>query len=198
MKWSPVISARTEAILRCFLPEVRNVEVDGTLAPSLRLGRETLIHDQIRREFSASALDQVYLALRLAIVETLGSSGERLPVFLDDPLTRADDAGHDRALEFLVEDASARGQVVFLTAHEVRTKWFLHQHPQHRDGLTPITDTAPVSASTRPATTPAASPDVVTADQRVIAPPEPVAPPASEPESVSPVDYAPPPPLPPR
>jgi hypothetical protein len=140
--WAPAVSARTRAILRRFLPEVRYVEVDFRLSPKLRLEPDGPLVDleEFGRTRSESALDQVCLALRLAIVETLGSAGETVPLILDDPLVRADDARHDRFLEFLVEDASTRVQAVLLTAHEVRAKWFLHQHPQHRERVTPLQD----------------------------------------------------------
>jgi hypothetical protein len=146
--WAPTVSARTEAILRRFLPEVRDVEVDARLLPHVRF-REAgpqLGMDELTRVLSAGALDQLCLALRLAIMETLTSSREGLPVILDDPFVRADDARHDRALEFLVEDASARNQVLLLTAQEVRVKWFLHQYPDQRDRLCPIAARRPSSA----------------------------------------------------
>ena len=139
--WQASLSARVEAILRRFLPQARDVEVDGRLCPRLRLtpqGRQLELSDLTGR-LSAASLDQVCLALRLAIVENLSSRGESLPVLLDDPLVRADDARHDRALKFLVEDAGHRYQVVLLTCHEVRARWFLHQHPQLREAVSSIT-----------------------------------------------------------
>jgi uncharacterized protein YhaN len=100
-------------------------------------------------------VDQVCLALRLAIVETPSPSGETVPTFLDDPLVRADDARHDCALRFLVEDASERGQILLMTAHEVRVKWFLHQFPQLRDRVTSI---APPPAPRRSSSAAVAAP----------------------------------------
>jgi hypothetical protein len=140
--WTPGLSARTEAILRQLLPEARDVEVDWRLAPKLRLepGGPLMDAQELAAARSESVLDQVCLALRLAIVETLASAGETVPLFLDDPLVRADDARHDRFLEFLVEDASTRSQAVLLTAHEVRAKWFLHQHPRFRERVVPLQD----------------------------------------------------------
>jgi hypothetical protein len=140
--WTPALSARTEAILRRLLPEARDVEVSHRLVPKLRLepGGPLMDPQELAASRSESALDQVCLALRLAIMETLGSAGETVPLILDDPLVRADDARHDRFLEFLVEDASTRAQAVLLTAHEVRAKWFLHQHPRARERVIPLVD----------------------------------------------------------
>ena len=137
--WIPAVSAATEANLRRFLPEVRDVEVDADLEPSLRLDVRGPRLDlaSLERTLSAAAMDQVWLALRLAIRETLSSGGERVPLFLDDPWARADDSRHVRGLEWSL-DASDRGQVVYRTSHEVRVKWFLHQFAAHRTRITSI------------------------------------------------------------
>ncbi|MGQ0721418.1 MAG: hypothetical protein ACT4PE_07590 [Candidatus Eiseniibacteriota bacterium] len=140
--WTPALSARAEAILRRLLPEARDVEVNHRLVLKLRLepGGPLMDPQELAASRSESALEQVCLALRLAIVETLGSAGETVPLILDDPLVRADDARHDRFLEFLVEDASTRVQAVLMTAHEVRAKWFLHQHPGAKERVVALVD----------------------------------------------------------
>jgi len=157
--WIAAISARTEAIVRRFLPDVRRVEVDEELAPTLQLdprGPRLGVRD-LERELSSGARDQLCLALRLAIVETVSASGERFPVFLDDPLIRADDTRHDVAVEFLIEDAATRNQVVLLTSQGMRLRWFLHQVPHQREHVAsiavPAASAVPVSSqgSSRPA-----------------------------------------------
>ncbi len=134
--WIPGISAATEATLRRFLPGARDVEVDAELEPSFRLDPRGPRLDlaELERTLSAAAMDQVWLALRLAIGETLSSLGERFPLFLDDPWTRADDVRHAHGLTWCL-DASERGQVVLRTSHEVRVKWFLHQHPASKSAI---------------------------------------------------------------
>ena len=143
-EWAPALSARVEAILRRFLPDARDVEIDGNLVPRWRLDPKAapLSFPELQERLSPATIDLVCLALRLSIVETLSSSGERIPVILDDPLVRTDDIRHDRALDFLVTDACARTQIVLLTAQEVKSRWFLHQFPQHRERITPLRDAA--------------------------------------------------------
>ena len=155
-EWSPAISARMEAILRRFLPEVRDVEVDASLIPSLRMDARgpRLVPRDLEQRLSSGSLDQLCLALRLAIVETLSSSGERAPLLLDDPLLRSDDSRHDRALDFLVGDACERNQIVLMTAQEVRSRWFLHQFPRHQGRIAMIVGNAPGTSS------PSSSPSV--------------------------------------
>lgn len=137
--WNPGLSARMEAILRRWVPAARAIDIDTDLVPHLKLDPAGPTICGPRLDGCGSALrDHVYLALRLAIVETLSSAGERIPVFLDDPFVRSDDARHDLAIRFLVEDASQRGQVVYLTSQEVRIRWFQHQNPQLAGRLAPM------------------------------------------------------------
>lgn len=147
--WIPAVSAATEATLRRFLPEAREVEVDAALEPTFRMDPRgpRLDPAALERTLATATMDQVWLALRLAIGETLSSLGERIPLFLDDPWTRADDVRHALGLEWCL-DACERGQVVLRTSHEVRVKWFLHQHPARKSGILSI---LPPSASPAPA-----------------------------------------------
>ena len=54
----PTISARTEAVVRRFLPEVREVEVDADLRPSCKFDPKgpRFGLDDLQRELSAAAL----------------------------------------------------------------------------------------------------------------------------------------------
>jgi hypothetical protein len=139
------VSARAEEIAQQLVPGLRELEVDTSLVPCARFAESepSLPWSELLRRLSAAAVDQLCLALRLAIVETVSSVGERVPVLLDDPLLRADDARHARAMQLFVEDAAARGQIVLLTAHEVRTRWFLHQHPQLKSRVASLRDASP-------------------------------------------------------
>ncbi len=62
---------------------------------------------------SQGARDQIYLAMRLALVELM-SRGEPQPVFLDDPLVHFDPERRARALD-LVREFAAKHQVVVFT-----------------------------------------------------------------------------------
>lgn len=142
--WQAGLSARAEAILRRFLPEARAVEVGRRLDISFRLEARgpRLGRSELRRAMSPASLDLIALALRLAVLETISQGGESLPLFLDDPLVRADDARYDCALQLLVEDSGPNRQVAFLTCHEVRTRWFLDQHPALRARVVAIAESS--------------------------------------------------------
>lgn len=66
---------------------------------------------------SRGTLDQVYLALRLALVEHLDAGGERLPVFLDEVLVNWDGVRRARGFDVLKEVAQYR-QVFIFTCHD--------------------------------------------------------------------------------
>jgi len=61
---------------------------------------------------SQGARDQIYLAVRLALVELM-SCGEPQPVFLDDPLVHFDPARRERALDVVREFAAKHQVVIF-------------------------------------------------------------------------------------
>ena len=65
---------------------------------------------------SQGTREQVYLALRLAIVNHLDSGRERLPIFMDETLVNWDAWRRDRAFD-LLEQLSAERQVFIFTCH---------------------------------------------------------------------------------
>nr|MBP9004414.1 hypothetical protein [Candidatus Hydrogenedentota bacterium] len=66
---------------------------------------------------SKGALDQLYLALRLALVQRLSRNGERLPMLLDDPFANYDDTRLRAALE-LLREMGQEYQVLLFTCRE--------------------------------------------------------------------------------
>ncbi|MCK4236349.1 MAG: hypothetical protein KAX38_04470, partial [Candidatus Krumholzibacteria bacterium] len=64
---------------------------------------------------SQGARDQVYLAVRLALVELL-SGQEPQPVFLDDPLVHFDSRRRGRAVE-IIQKLAERHQIILLTCN---------------------------------------------------------------------------------
>ncbi len=66
---------------------------------------------------SRGTLDQIYLSLRLGLIDHLDEGRERLPLILDDALLRMDDARRRAALELLGELSDTR-QIFVLTCHD--------------------------------------------------------------------------------
>ncbi len=143
--WQALVSSRAEAIVRRFLPAVRAVEVGPRLEVSLQPDPTgpRLDAAAIERTFSPATRDLLAFAVRIAALEARSESTESVPVILDDPLVRVDDARYDRVLEFIVEDACTKGQVILLTCHEVRTRWFIDQRPALRPRIVSIVGSSP-------------------------------------------------------
>lgn len=72
---------------------------------------------------SAGALDQLYLAVRLAICELALPQGDPIPLILDDALTNFDDSRCAAALRFLRQEAESR-QVLLFTCHSREAAFF--------------------------------------------------------------------------
>lgn len=70
---------------------------------------------------SKGTVDQIYLALRLALIESLSTTGERIPMLLDDPLVNYDTVRLERALEVLRELGETT-QILFFTCHDLVAK----------------------------------------------------------------------------
>jgi uncharacterized protein YhaN len=66
---------------------------------------------------STGTREQVYLALRLAVLDALDGQGERLPLVLDEVLVNWDRERRDRGLDTLADVSQGR-QVFLLTCHE--------------------------------------------------------------------------------
>lgn len=71
---------------------------------------------KVGKPLSQGTMEQVYLALRLAIIDHLDSGGERLPLFMDEALVNWDASRRDRAFELLERVAEHR-QVFLFTCH---------------------------------------------------------------------------------
>ena len=70
----------------------------------------------VGQSLSQGTREQVYMALRLAIVDHLDADGETLPLFMDETLVNWDAWRRDRAFE-LLERVAAERQVFLFTCH---------------------------------------------------------------------------------
>jgi uncharacterized protein YhaN len=82
----------------------------------------------VGRPLSRGTLDQIYLALRLAIIDHLDADRERLPVFLDEVFVNWDRERRHAAFEILQDMAEERQLFVF-TCHP----YFAREVAQHLD-----------------------------------------------------------------
>lgn len=80
--------------------------------------------------FSGGKIDQIYLALRLAVTDAVytGQGEEGLPLFLDDILVQYDAGRGQRAVDFLIGmNREMHRQIFFFTCHEQIKKYCLEK-----------------------------------------------------------------------
>ena len=79
---------------------------------------------------SRGTLDQVYLAIRLAIIDHLDADRQRLPVFLDEVFVNWDRSRREAAFRILA-DMAANRQLFFFTCHP----FFAEEIESHLDAI---------------------------------------------------------------
>lgn len=84
---------------------------------SVRVPQTERMQSNPEQHLSKGTVDQIYLALRLAMVQGFSNEGETVPMLLDDPLTNYDDARLSRACH-LLQRIGERSQVILFTCRQ--------------------------------------------------------------------------------
>lgn len=84
---------------------------------SIRVPQTRRMHEDPEKLLSKGTTDQVFLALRLAMIQCISEKGETIPMLLDDPFPNYDDERLHRALTLLSQVAQ-RHQVLLFTCRE--------------------------------------------------------------------------------
>ncbi len=80
---------------------------------------------------SRGTAEQLYLALRIAYIDSLRDAHPALPVLMDDVLVNFDDEGRQAAAARVIAAFSRTRQVVFFTCHERVARLFAEAAPEH-------------------------------------------------------------------
>jgi uncharacterized protein YhaN len=126
-EFQKMFAPRLERIVASGLEQItegryRQVKIDPTsltvhvLAPE----RDELVD---AAQLSTGTRDLIYLVLRMGITQFMSSSGEKLPLLLDDPLVEFDDIRQQAALEYL-KDLSGQTQILLFTKDSDVRDWF--------------------------------------------------------------------------
>lgn len=99
----------------------RRIVLDKDLNPQAEHGGDSVSRDILF--LSGGTVDQIYLALRLAICEMVLPEENLCPIILDDVLVYFDDERLELALELLKEIAQRR-QVIMFTCHDREARYF--------------------------------------------------------------------------
>lgn len=96
------------------------LKIDRSFAIQVAVPEDQNFHDW--RFFSGGTIDQVYLALRLAIAGIIQAGSEPLPLLLDDALVQYDDGRASAALDYLSRHSQETGGQVLLMTSQARIK----------------------------------------------------------------------------
>ena len=128
-RFSPALSRRAGKLFsRLTGGKYESVLLDRTFSAQAGETGESVSHDA--QLLSLGTLDQLYLAVRLAICESALPADDPPPIVLDDALVRFDDERCRAALELLLEESKSRQILLFTCQH--RESAYL----SGRDGVT--------------------------------------------------------------
>lgn len=128
-RFSPALSRRAgELFSRLTGGKYESVLLDRTFSAQAGETGESVSHDA--QLLSLGTLDQLYLAVRLAICESALPADDPPPIVLDDALVRFDDERCRAALELLLEESKSR-QILLFTCQHRESAYF-----SGRDGVT--------------------------------------------------------------
>ena len=93
--------------------------VSRDLVVSVRIPATNRLSDKPGSVLSKGTVDQIYLALRLAMVQSISEQGESIPMLLDDPFANYDDQRLERALALLTRIAQDNQVLLFTCRDDV-------------------------------------------------------------------------------
>ncbi len=93
------------------------ISLGRDLSIRVRIPETQHLQDAPEKSLSQGTVDQIYLALRLAFVQSLNESGEGIPMLLDDPFANYDDSRLATTMA-LVSGLVGRNQVILFTCRD--------------------------------------------------------------------------------
>lgn len=93
------------------------VMISRDLTISVRIPQTNRMNEAPEKSLSKGTVDQLYLALRLALVQSVSENGEPVPMLLDDPFANYDDGRLARTME-LISGIAETSQVLLFTCRE--------------------------------------------------------------------------------
>ncbi len=117
--FGPIINMRTQSYLQeitgCSHGEIR---ISGDFDVSLYDGTNLVCHSS--GDYSGATEDQIYLALRCALISLISPEEAPLPLYLDDPFVQYDDSRLHTAAVFLEQFTEKTGTQIFLATCQSR------------------------------------------------------------------------------
>lgn len=129
-QFAPALEKKTSEVFatltggRFELVEIKNAQLEMSVAEHIASPSRNILH------LSQGTLDELYLAIRLALCETI--LPESAPIILDDALVNFDESRMEKALKYL-EKLSYRRQVLLFSCHKRELEYYkdiMHIHKQ--------------------------------------------------------------------
>jgi len=120
--WADMLNANVNEIIGRICPDYGEVVFKDDLNFSLlskKAGRR-LDSDEVSSHLSRGAIDQIYLAARLALCVSMSRYAETLPLILDDSFASSDDARFASGMRVLLSMDASSQQLIILSCHEER------------------------------------------------------------------------------
>jgi len=95
----------------------KEVLISRDLNISVRIPQTKRMNEAPSKTLSKGTVDQLYLALRLALVEAISERGEPIPMLLDDPFANYDDGRLEKTMQ-LIANIAQHNQVMLFTCRE--------------------------------------------------------------------------------
>ena len=99
---APRLTSRASEYLAQITGDIyRDLLVSREMRVSVRIPQTQRMNEEPEKILSKGTVDQVFFALRLAMVQCIGETGETIPMLLDDPFPNYDDDRLLRAMKLL-------------------------------------------------------------------------------------------------
>ena len=128
-RWSPIFSEKFNEYVGRFSTELEfSLSKDLKLCAVLGSNGAPVANDRISEYLSRGMRDQVYLSLRLLLLQKVARN-ECLPIILDDPFVNADDIRFEEGMRQLLE-LSGDSQIFVFSCHELRHQQLCTHSPE--------------------------------------------------------------------
>ncbi len=117
--WAERLNHDATEILKSITGKNRRIHFGKDLNFRIASESEDLSEDDINWFLSGGTAEQLYLALRIAVLRHL-KPDVKIPLILDEPFAHADDQRFLRAMRFITERLSEERQIIILSCHRKR------------------------------------------------------------------------------
>ena len=133
-RWSPLFSEEFNQYTGRFSTELEfSLSKDLKICAVLRENGAPIANDRIAEYLSRGMRDQVYLSLRLLLLQKVARN-ENLPIILDDPFVNADDQRFAEGMQQLLELAG-QSQIFIFSCHELRHRKLCTERSEFATGM---------------------------------------------------------------